>query len=90
MPPQRQPACDIVCDLEESGAGRHPLVLPCAQCLEWVLDMPTPDWVAAVGQSLRPAGCAIEHTASTLVVVDPWQIRIRVLEDGQVTDARDE
>ena len=53
-----------------------------AQLLEWELVVPSRDDVAAVGQSLRAAGYAAEHTSSGLIAADPWQTRIRVLDEG--------
>lgn len=56
-----------------------------AQLLAWELVLPVRDDVEAVGESLGAGGYAAEHTSSGLTATDPWQMRIRVVDEGQVT-----
>jgi catechol 2,3-dioxygenase len=53
-----------------------------AQLLEWELVLPSPDDVAAVGESLRAGGYHTEHDARGFVTADPWRTPMRIVATG--------
>jgi catechol 2,3-dioxygenase len=50
-----------------------------AQLLEWQLVVPSPDDVAAAGQSLRAADYDADDTSHGLLSADPWGTRVRIV-----------
>lgn len=62
-----------------AGAGAQAAGVDEARLLEWTIELPDQDDVAAVGRSLSGAGFSVEDGPDgELVAADPWGTRVRV------------
>ena len=66
-----------------AGSSARPPAEGDARLLEWTIELPTTDDVAAAGQSLANAGSPVEQVAAgDLRTSDPWGTAIRVRVAG--------
>jgi catechol 2,3-dioxygenase len=61
-----------------AGSTATPPTARDAQLLEWTIELPTADDIAAVSSSLVRAGHAPERDGQAITIHDPWGIQVRV------------
>ena len=68
-----------------AGAGARPPADDDARLLEWTIELPTADDVAAASESLAAAGHPVEAVADGKLTRDPWgtAISLRVTRDAE-------
>ena len=71
-----------------AGSGARPPEERDARLLEWTIDLPTADDVAAAARSLADAGHRVERDANGALAWDPWGTPVRLRARSDTDGAR--